>query len=96
MKYLYAYRNIWIPAGLVTITACVEAWRNDSITVIFIFGWVKVITTALLIVYIHLFRDHLVFFFMNLGIGRLKFYASMFTIDMTIYFALITLILISR
>ena len=92
MKYFYAWRNIAIPANAVTVIASIETWMNDSLTAVFIFGWVKIFSTALLITYIHLFRGEIVFFFMNLGISRLKFYASMFAIDMSV-FMIITIVI---
>jgi len=96
MKYLYVYRNIAVPASLVTVLSCFEIWRNESLLAVSVLSWVKIFTTALLILYIHLFREHTVFFFMNLGIGRFKFYVSMFALDMTIFFVLATLILVVK
>lgn len=92
MKYLYAWRNIAIPANLVTIIACFEIWRNDSLTAVLLLAWVKLFTTLLFITYIHLFRGEIVFFFMNLGMGRWKFYGSMFGIDI-VAFAIVVIVI---
>lgn len=92
MKYLYAYQNIAVPANIVTITCCYEAWRNDSLTAVGILVWLKLFTTLILITYIHLFRANVVFFFMNLGFGRMSFYLTMLIMDTAFFMALIFLV----
>ena len=91
MKYLYAYRNIFVPANAITLISCYTFWSLDSITTLSVLFWVKVLTTTTLILYIHIFKTEIIVFFMNLGIGILRLYASMFTIDLIVFAILLSL-----
>jgi hypothetical protein len=85
MKYLYAYRGIALPANIVTTIAGIYCWNSDSNFEIRMLAWMKLTTTAVLLLYIHLFGQHILFFFMNVGMSPRRFYASMLAIDMTIF-----------
>lgn len=93
MKYLYAYRNIAVPSSLITFFCCYHAWMSNTVTALSLLFWVKVITSLILIGYIQLFKSELATFFMNLGMGRLRFYISIFAIDIGIFFVLTVLVL---
>jgi hypothetical protein len=90
MRYVYAYRNIALPANIVSFVLCIGIWTNESLTAVSVLAWVKLFSTALLIAYIYLFKSHIVYFFMNIGISRNRFYASMFIIDMILFALLVT------
>jgi hypothetical protein len=92
MKYLYAYRGIALPANIVTTIAGIYSWNSDSNPEIRMLVWMKLITTAVLLLYIHLFGQHVLFFFMNLGMPPRRFYASMLAVDITIFFLVMTVI----
>ena len=96
MKYLYAYRNIAIPSNIVTIIACYTAWQSESISELSLLFWMKLITSMFLVAYIHLFRQHLLYFFMNLGIGRLRFYSGILLIDLSIFVFMVLIITILK
>jgi len=91
MRYIYAYLNIAIPSNVITVIACYTAWQSESISELSLLFWMKLITSMFLVTYIHLFRQHLLYFFMNLGMSRLRFYSSILFIDLSI-FAFIVLI----
>jgi hypothetical protein len=92
VKHFYAYRVIALPANLVTIICSFVAWGNSSVTELSLLFWMKLITTLLLIAYIHLFQQNLVFFFMNIGFGRIRFYSVMLIADLLVFSLLTTLV----
>lgn len=94
MKYLYAYRNISIPANAITITCCFYAW--DSSSGVSMLPWVKIISTSVLLLYIHLFRSRVLYFYMNLGMSRQRFYLSVFLVDVMIFTVAFTFALIMK
>jgi hypothetical protein len=94
MKYRYAYRNIAIPATIVTCLACFNLWLYPSPSVFLYLLWCKLITTALLMAYIHYFRPTVLLFFMNLGIGKTEFYSGIVGIDLLISVVCFAMILI--
>jgi hypothetical protein len=93
MKYLFAYRNIAAPASVITLICCYQIWTSDSSLAVAMMIWVKLITSAGLLAYLHLFKSNVAFFFMNLGVGKSRFYLSIFIIDF-IWFSLIATLII--
>lgn len=94
MKYLYAYRNIALPANAVTALACYDLWRTPVPSALLYLVWFKLFILAALVGYIHFFRSSVVYFFMNLGLGRLEFYGSIICIDLAISIFCLTLVLL--
>lgn len=96
MSYLYAYRNIAVPANVITALIGYTTFTAGATEGLGWLFWIKVATSTILILYIHLFKSTIVFFFMNLGIGKRQLYASMFIIDIVIFILVNTLILFVR
>ena len=85
MKVLYAYRTIALPANIVSLIAWIAAKDAESISEISALFWMKVFTEIILIGFVHLFNRHVIFFYMNLGIGERRLYKSIVAIDLAIF-----------
>lgn len=96
MKYLFAYRNIALPANAITIVMSYQIFMSGSGSTVTLLIWVKLVTTLALVAYMHLLKSNIVFFFMNLGVGKFQFYSSMYIIDVVIFGLITTVILMVK
>ncbi|MEJ0034317.1 MAG: hypothetical protein WDO15_30050 [Bacteroidota bacterium] len=92
MKFLHAYRTIALPANIVSVIAWIAAKDAESSSEIFTLFWMKVFTEIVLIGFIHLFNKHVIFFYMNLGIGERQLYKSIVAIDLAIFVVVIAIV----
>jgi len=90
MRYLYAYGAIAIPATFITIVACYVSATSGPNIDLSLLAWAKIVSSLVLVLYIHLFNQHVAFFFMNLGMSRTRLYLSIFIIDIALFIVMIT------
>lgn len=96
MKYIFAYHNIALPSNIVTVLSCYSLWFTPTASSFVYLIWIKVIVLFFLIAYIHFFRPTVVFFFMNLGVGKIELYSSMVGIDLIILIITLSLVILIR
>ena len=92
MRILFAfYRNILFPSLIVSWVSCYSLLAVDSRSVIVTLFEIKVATTTLLGLYVHIFRSEQVYFFLNLGYSRIQLYAKTLILDLAIWTLLIVI-----
>lgn len=96
LKYLFAYHNIALPSNIVTALSCYSLWYTPTASSFVYLIWIKLIVLFFLMAYIHFFRPTVGFFFMNLGVGKIELYASMIGIDLVIFIATLSLVILIR
>jgi hypothetical protein len=78
------FRFIAHPALLVTLILAGSLFRSEDPDFFIVVMWIKIVTTGLLLLFVHLFHSPEFFFFNNLGYSNLAIYASMVAIDFLI------------
>lgn len=75
------YRFIAVPSLLVTGVTTLVLSQAVSLPFLVYTIWTKVVTTLLLVGYVHFFRSGEFYFFNNLGISRSLIYRNMIVLD---------------
>jgi len=84
------YRNILFPSLAATAVSCYTLAATGGTFLIPTLFILKVATTILLGVYIHIFRSAQLYFFLNLGYSRIRLFAETLILDLVIWVLLIT------
>jgi hypothetical protein len=70
---------------LITSLAGFEYMKAPSLPSVIFLLWIKVITSGILIAYLHFFRGSLSYFYMNLGLGKIHLYGSILIVDIVVF-----------
>lgn len=84
------YRNFFLTTLFITIFLCGLIYASASWYFDLAAFWVKLITNALIALYIDLFQSRQLTFYHNLGYGKHRLYLLTFGLDMLIWFLLAT------
>ena len=84
------YRNILFPSLVVSLVSCYTLVAVGGTFVIPTLFIIKVTTSILLGLYIHIFRSEQLYFFFNLGYSRVRLYAGALILDLVLWILLIT------
>jgi hypothetical protein len=85
------YRNILIPSLVASLVGCYTLVAVGGTFVIPTLFMIKVATSILLGLYIHIFRSEQLYFFFNLGYSRVRLYVGTLIFDVALWILLITL-----
>ena len=84
------YQLIAVPSLITTLSCSMFLW--NSLFIIYV-AWIKLITSCLMILFLHLFRKSEFYFFNNLGLSNFTIYKEILAIDIIIAFVSFTLVL---
>lgn len=88
------FRFIAYPALLVTLILAGSLLKSEDPDFLIVVIWIKLVTTGLLLLFVHLFHSAEFFFFNNLGFSNRAIYARMIMIDFLISSGLFHVIMI--
>ncbi|MEO8473424.1 MAG: hypothetical protein ABI477_14595 [Chryseolinea sp.] len=84
IKFFWIYRYISSPALTVTFIQASLQYITEWDDFVY-FVWIKWFTMTVMVFYIYLTRSNDVYFYYNLGISTIRFYATMAAIDFLIF-----------
>jgi hypothetical protein len=79
-----SYRFIAIPSVSITLVTALIFYQSQAPVFLVVAIWTKVITTVLLLLFVHFFRSSQFYFFYNLGCSTRSIYSGMALIDLMI------------
>jgi len=82
------YRNFIYPATAVTAFSCYLIISEGSAFISVYMWWMKIITSAFLGLFFHLFQSQQLYFFNNLGYSARRLYALTAILDFSIWLIL--------
>lgn len=83
-QVLLSYRYIAWPSLVITLFTGALLWQACNAYFLINLFWTKLITTALLIGYVWLYRRNDLFFFLNVGLSARAFFVGMLLPDLLI------------
>jgi hypothetical protein len=83
---LACFRFIALPSIIITGVASLFVWHSGTPLFLVYASWTKIITTSLLVLFVHVFLSSQFYFFNNLGYSNTAVYKNMMAIDLFISF----------
>jgi hypothetical protein len=83
---LACFRFIALPSIIITGIASIFIWDSGTPLFLVYAFWSKIITTSLLVLFVHVFLSSQFYFFNNLGYSSFAIYKNMVAIDLSIAF----------
>lgn len=89
--WLVFYRTMAFPLISISLICAFQVWQAQSGYFVFRVLWVKFLTSAVIAIYIVLFRQEQFVFYNNLGLSRTRLMVFAFLFDFAIWLLLMVL-----